>query len=217
MPRPKRLGVLGHSSERHKVETPIRRPKTPANPPGFGTKNSEPLPLYGVGTEGTKQPQKPSVLYPPIPSRAHAPSEPANHDPKRLYWDEEKRAFRLINQPTRCDCANHKSSLTGERLTCGLCDGRATPPKRFRPGPIETACRYCGEAGEGFVCKRCTAIKERLTASGVTADDQILLGAHRTLAAADRREKEEGEIAEVKKTRRANRRRAEKRWARAAE
>jgi len=173
--------------------------------------------LYGVGTEGTQNPQKSSVLYPPIPSWARAPSDPDNPDPKRLHWDEEKRAFRLTNPPTRCDCANHKSSLTGERLSCGLCDGRAMPPKRFRPGPVETPCRYCGESGEGFVCKRCTAIKERLVASGTTADDQILLGVHRALAAADRRALEEGELAEVKKKRRANRRRAEKRWARAAE
>jgi hypothetical protein len=82
---------------------------------------------------------------------------PPNPDPKRLRWDAEKRAFRLIN-PT-CAGGHGKSALTGEGLTCGLCDGRAVRPKRFQPGSRELPCRYCGRIGEGFVCTRCEKIR----------------------------------------------------------
>jgi hypothetical protein len=82
---------------------------------------------------------------------------PPNPDPKRLRWDVEKRAFRLIN-PT-CAGSHGKSALTGERLTCGFCDGRAVQPKRFQPGSRELACHYCGRTGGGFVCTRCEKIR----------------------------------------------------------
>jgi hypothetical protein len=82
---------------------------------------------------------------------------PPNPDPKRLRWDAEKRAFRLIN-PT-CSGSHGHSALTGERLTCGLCDGRAVGPKRFQPGSQGSACRYCGRIGEGSVCTRCEKIR----------------------------------------------------------
>lgn len=64
---------------------------------------------------------------------------PNNPDPKRLRWDAEKRAFRLIN-PT-CSGSHGKSVLTGESPTCGLCDSRAVRPKRFQPGssPVHKA------------------------------------------------------------------------------
>ena len=81
---------------------------------------------------------------------------PPNPDPKRLRWDVEKRTFRLINP--RCTGSHGKSALTGESLTCGLCDSRAGGPKRFQPGSRELACRYCGRAGEGSFCSRCEKI-----------------------------------------------------------
>jgi hypothetical protein len=82
---------------------------------------------------------------------------PPNPDPKRLRWDAEKCAFRLIN-PT-CSGSHGHSALTGEKLTCGLCDGRAVRPKRFQPGSQGSACRYCGRVGEGLVCTRCDKIR----------------------------------------------------------
>jgi hypothetical protein len=82
---------------------------------------------------------------------------PPNPDPKRLRWDAEKRAFRLIN-PT-CSGSHGKSALTGEQPTCGLCARRAVRPKRFQLGSRELACRYCGRIGERFVCTRCEKIR----------------------------------------------------------
>jgi hypothetical protein len=80
-----------------------------------------------------------------------------NPDPKRLRWDPEKRAFRLINPS--CTGGHGKSALTGEQLTCGLCAGRAGRPKRFQPDTLELACRYCGRVCQGFVCTRCEKIR----------------------------------------------------------
>jgi hypothetical protein len=81
---------------------------------------------------------------------------PPNPDPKRLRWDAEKLAFRLIH-PT---CSNHgRSSLTGEKLICGFCDGRASRPRRFQSDQPGSACRYCGRVGEGSVCTRCEKIR----------------------------------------------------------
>ena len=82
---------------------------------------------------------------------------PPNPDPKRLRCDPEKRAFRLIN-PT-CHGDHGRSVLTGEKLTCGQCDGQAARPKRFQPGSTGPACRYCGRVGKGSVCIRCEAIR----------------------------------------------------------
>ena len=93
-----------------------------------------------------------------IKARRNAGTQgPPNPDPKRLRWDVEKRAFRLID-PT-CAGGHGKSSLTGELLTCGLCDRRAVRPKRFQPGFRELACRYCGRSAEGTVCSRCEKIR----------------------------------------------------------
>jgi len=93
-----------------------------------------------------------------IKTRKNAGAQgPPNPDPKRLRWDPERRAFRLID-PT-CAGGHGKSALTGEHLTCGLCDRRATRPHRFQPGPPEFACRYCGRVGQGSVCARCEKIR----------------------------------------------------------
>ena len=93
-----------------------------------------------------------------IKARRNAGTQgPPNPDPKRLRWDLEKRAFRLID-PT-CDGKHGKSGLTGEVLTCGLCAGRAVRRKRFQLGSLELACRYCGRAGESSVCTRCEKIR----------------------------------------------------------
>jgi hypothetical protein len=93
-----------------------------------------------------------------IKSRGNAEAQgPPNPDPKRLRWDPEKRAFRLIN-PT-CAGGHGKSALTGESLMCGLCAGRGARPKRFQLGSREPACRYCGRVGQGSVCARCEKIR----------------------------------------------------------
>jgi hypothetical protein len=93
-----------------------------------------------------------------IKARRNAGTQgPPNPDPKRLRWDVEKRAFRLIS-PT-CAGGHGKSSLTGELLTCGLCDRRTVRPKRFQPGFGELACRYCGRSAGGTVCSRCEKIR----------------------------------------------------------
>jgi hypothetical protein len=83
--------------------------------------------------------------------------EPPNPDPKRLRWDSQKRAFRLINP--NCVGGHGKLALTGENLTCGLCAGRAARPRRFHLGALELACRYYGRSGEGFVCSRCEKVR----------------------------------------------------------
>jgi hypothetical protein len=93
-----------------------------------------------------------------IKTRRNAGAErPPNPDPKRLRWDPEKRAFRVIN-PT-CVGGHGKSVLTGESLTCGLCAGRGARPKRFQPGLREFVCRYCGRVGQGSICTRCEKIR----------------------------------------------------------
>src|SRR5215472_17324840 len=137
-------------------------------------------------------------VVPPIPDGARAPAIPPNPDPKKLRWDADKRAFRFIHPPTRCTCGGAQSMLTGEKLTCGLCDGRAKPPARFQPGPVYDPCHYCGTTGQGHVCPRCRAIKARLVASGITADDQILVAIHRALDAADRQAQRREDIGAVK-------------------
>jgi hypothetical protein len=64
------------------------------------------------------------------------------------------------NAGPSCAGGHGNSALTGEKLTCGLCDGRAVRPKRFQPGSAASAaCRYCGRIGEGFVCTRCEKIR----------------------------------------------------------
>ena len=101
------------------------------------------VPFSAVRT--VKARRNPSVLGPPSP------------DPKRLRWDHEKRALRLVN--ATCDGKHGKSGLTGEVLTCGLCAGRAALPRRFQPGLLKLACRYCGRAGQGSVCTRCEKVR----------------------------------------------------------
>jgi hypothetical protein len=151
-------------------------------------------------------------VVPPIPDGARAPAIPPNPDPKKLRWDADKRAFRFIHPPTRCTCGGAQSMLTGEKLTCGLCDGRAKPPARFQPGPVYDPCHYCGTTGQGHVCPRCRAIKARLVASGITDDDQLLVEIQRALNAAERQAQRREDIDAVKARRAANRRRRERRW-----
>jgi hypothetical protein len=134
-------------------------------------------------------------VVPPIPDWARAPATPPNPDPKKLQWDADKRAFRFIHPLTRCSCGGAKSMLTGEKLSCGLCDGRASPPARFRLAPAYTPCRYCGTPGQGHVCERCKAIKARLVASGITDDDQLLVEIQRALNAAERQAQRREDVA----------------------
>src|SRR5262249_35763901 len=94
------------------------------------------------------------------------------------------------------------------------------PPRRFQPGVDvrrEPTCDYCGArtGNKTRICGECRKIKERLIASGITSDDQILVGGHRALVVTDRRALREAEIEEVKSKRQENRRRAESRRERA--
>jgi hypothetical protein len=153
-----------------------------------------------------------AVSLPPIPLFARLQAAPPNPDPKRLFWHADKRAFRFIHPPAGCDCAGRKS-VFGELLTCGLCDGRATPPRRFQPDPTYSPCRYCGMLDEGHVCRRCAVILGHRRQSGVVADDQLLLEVSRVLAEADRRSHRAQETVDIKKRQQANRRRTDRRWA----
>ena len=224
------MGILGHSSERlrrkkkHSEKSEGEMLVLTSGEPSISAKvwtlfEQTATPVAPPENATAQPPREPSLFspteLPPIPEWARAPAIPENPDPKRLRWAETKRAFRLIDPPTRCDCAGAGSRLTGERLTCGLCDGYAKPPKRFQPGPYQPTCGYCGEQVRGEiggkkVCKRCQEIKERV---GVTGDDQILLAVHRALSATARRERDEDEIEASRKMRRVNLRRSERRWA----
>jgi hypothetical protein len=150
----------------------------------------------------------------PDPTRPSAAVYGGGYDPNVVRWDPTKQAFRLIHPPTRCNCASQKLSLTGKRLACGLCDRQQQPPRRFQPGVDvrrEPTCGYCGvlTGNKTRACDECLKIKARLVATGITGDDQILVGVHRALAATDRRTQREEEIEEVRSKRR---RRAERRW-----
>ena len=161
---------------------------------------------------GETQVSENAVSLPPIPLFARLPAVPQNPDSKRLTWDTGKRAFRLIRPPAGCDCAGCKS-VFGELLTCGLCDSRATPPRRFQPGPADPPCRYCGVPGEGYLCRRCSVILRHRRQSGSGADDQLLVEISRVLAEADRRSRRAQETVDIKKRRQVNRRRTDRRWA----
>jgi len=204
MPRPKRLGsALGHTVERrHRAGEKVRsRPsETGGLPTSFVPEKCEP-----------GQSHHPDI-FPPVPVWARPPREPKNLDPRRLRWDETKRAFRLIHPPTSCNCRNERSSLTGDRLSCGLCDGRASPPKRFLPGPLEPACCYCGRA-DCRICPRCLRRWQRL---GFYPDDEMLLRMQDALTVADRREVREDEREADRQRRKENRARVERRQRAAA-
>jgi hypothetical protein len=123
---------------------------------------------------------------PPIPYWAQLPEVPLNPEPKTLRWDPDKRAFRLIN-PT-CAGDHGHSRLTGERLTCGLCDGRSARPEHFRPGAWPNTCVTCGtrcRSSTARLCHRCAQTKKRVIAAGITVDDALLLAIQASLRATD--------------------------------
>ena len=204
MPRPKRLGsALGHTVERrHRVGEKVR-----IEAPEPGGLSAVLVPeKYEPG-----QSHHPDIL-PPVPVWARLPRVPKNPDPKRLRWDETKRAFRLLHPPTHCNCKNERSSLTGERLSCGLCDGRARPPKRFLRGPFEPTCCYCGRAG----CRICPQCLRRWQRLGFYPDDVMLLRMQDALIVADRREVREDEREAARQKRKENRSRVKRRQRAAA-
>ena len=204
MPRPKRLGsALGHTVERRQgagEKVRSRPSETGGLPTGFVPEKCEP-----------DLPPIPGIL-PPVPVWARLPRVPKNPDPKRLRWDETKRAFRLLHPPTHCNCKNERSSLTGERLSCGLCDGRDSPPTRFLAGPLEPTCCYCGRAGHR-ICPQCLRRWQRL---GYYPDDEIMLRMQEALTVADRREVREDEREADRQRRKENRARVERRQRAAA-
>ena len=128
---------------------------------------------------------------------------PPNPDLKQLRWDTEKRAFRLIN-PT-CNGDHGRSALTGEKLTCGLCDGQAARPKRFQPASTGPACRYCGRSADSWsslICARCERTRSKIEIGAVArfsladrrgwtgpptvGDDELLVMLIRRMRDADR-------------------------------
>ena len=203
MPRPKRLGsALGHTVERrHRVRENVRvDAPEPGGLPGILVPEK-----YEPG-----QSHHPDI-FPPVPVWARPPREPKNLDPRRLRWDETKRAFRLNHPPTRCDCRNERSAF-GEPLSCDLCDRRASPPKRFLPGPFEPTCCYCGRA-DCRICPRCLRRWQRL---GFYPDDEMLLRMQDALTVADRREVREDEREADRQRRKENRARVKRRQRAAA-
>ena len=95
------------------------------------------------------------------------PGQP-DPDPKRLRWDPEKRAFGLIN--LTCNGDHGRSALTGEKLTCGLCDGQVPRPRRSQPGSTGPACRYCGRSADSWsslICARCDQTRSKIEIGAV--------------------------------------------------
>ena len=93
---------------------------------------------------------------------------PPNPNPKRLRWDPEKRTSRLIN-PT-CNGNHGRSALTGEKLTCGLCDRQAARPRRSQLGSTGPACRYCGrptDSWSSLICGRCDQRRSKIEIGAV--------------------------------------------------
>jgi len=60
-----------------------------------------------------------------------------------------------------CSGNHGRSSLTGEKLTCGHCGPAA------KPRPSGPSCRYCGRSGEGTVCTKCEKIRTAFDAAGI--------------------------------------------------
>jgi len=150
---------------------------------------------------------------------------PPNPDPKRLRWDPEKRAFRLIN-PT-CDGDHGRSALTGEKLTCGLCDEQAARPKRFQRASTGPACRYCGRLADSWssqICVRCERTRSKIEIGAVArfsladrrgwtgpptvGDDELLVMLIRRMRDADRNKLS----LDAKDARRAKRERKTRSW-----
>lgn len=159
----------------------------------------------------------------PLPSGEPASEpQPTNPRPGTLSWDPPKQAFRPREAAKSCNCAELPASrLTGERLTCGLCDGRKTKPRRFDPRVDvreEVRCVACGELcpkqrspwGASRLCPGCDAIRSRLPLE--LPPEQVMLEIHRRLNAADRRELAEDEVTIARKRRAANRRAADRRY-----
>jgi hypothetical protein len=139
-------------------------------------------------------------------------------DPKRLRWDHEKRAF-VLRRPT-CSGNHGRSSLTGEKLTCALCEGRRATPLDA-PAPD---CRYCGRpSGTDFgnrICSRCEKIRSGFdtalmsrhsiaeqrgrTGPASIGDDELLVTIARRLRDAEQRRQAEDEK-DALKARRAKR------------
>ena len=93
---------------------------------------------------------------------------PPNPNPKRLRWDPEKRTSRLIN-PT-CNGNHGRSALTGEKLTCGLCDRQTPRPRPSWPGSTGSACRYCGrptDSWSSLICGRCDQRRSKIEIGAV--------------------------------------------------
>jgi hypothetical protein len=206
------MSILGRPSRRLKnVENTLREPQDFCG--SYEVESDIPVgQADSLILPGETQVSENAVSLPPIPLFARLPAAPQDTDLRRLFWDADKRAFRLIRPPARCDCSGRKSAF-GELLTCGLCDGGATPPRRFQPGPTYSPCRYCGVPGEGQVCRRCAVILRHRRQSGSVGDDELLVEISRVLAEADRRPRRAQQAVHIKKRRQANRRRTDRRWA----
>jgi hypothetical protein len=165
--------------------------------------------LDDPGSSTAPEPTEPSTNR----QQAFQRCPPRNPDPAQLVWHPEAKAFRLRQAPgQRCvDCGGRTSF--GEKIDCGLCDGRARRPVRFT-GPWPDRCVYCGEEtyalpGQPRVCADCEKIKQRVVAGGECRDDRILIEVHRALA---RRDRDALEAAEVGERRDRRKRRAARRF-----
>jgi hypothetical protein len=175
MPRPTRIGTVGHR-DRRGILGRRYAPPAPVSPDGLELiarqLASPDLVLRRLAAEVSEIVRNPAGAVLTRPVLSEVPNDrgfpgvqnqvfpsPPNPDPKRLRWDPEKRAFRLKSHPAKCDCAGRRSALTGEPLDCGICDGRKGRPARFLPGPAPAPCRYCGRPSaygwSSQICLRC--------------------------------------------------------------
>ena len=99
-----------------------------------------------------------------------------------------------------CDGNHGRSVLSGEKLTCGFCDGRK--PRTRYLGP---SCRYCGRPAGGriWICEKCEKIRAGFETAGMRGhsiadrrgwiglptigDDELWITIIRRLRDADRR------------------------------